>query len=142
MMGGRVAEKLIFDQLTTGAGNDLERATKLARKMVCNWGMSDKLGPSTFGRTEEHVFLGRELGQRQDFSQATAEIIDLEIRAFIEVAEKTATKILSTNIDKLHALSERLLEKEIIDSREVDEAIGRSSGKSEPAEKPAPEPSK
>jgi len=71
-MGGRVAELLVFDQLDTGAGNDLERATKLARKMVCNWGMSEKIGPITFGKTEEHIFLGREIQQHQDYSEATA----------------------------------------------------------------------
>lgn len=141
-MGGRVAEKIIFDQLDTGAGNDLERATKLARKMVCNWGMSDKLGPVTFGSTQEHIFLGREIQQHNDYSEATAVLIDEEIRNFIENAEKIADEILSKNIDKLHALSKRLLEKEIVDGAEVDVIIGRSSGDTKPVEKPATAPTK
>ena len=140
LMGGRVAEILVFNQLDTGAGNDLERATKLARKMVCNWGMSEKIGPVTFGKTEEHVFLGREIQQHKDFSDITAQVIDSEIKAFVEKAEVTATKILSDNLDKLHALSAALLEKEIIDSNEIDEIIGRSSGTEEAVEKPAPTP--
>ncbi len=140
LMGGRIAEILVFNQLDTGAGNDLDRATKLARKMVCNWGMSEKIGPVTFGKTEEHVFLGREIQKHQDFSDATAQLIDSEVKAFVEQGEITATKILSENLDKLHALSEALLEKEIIDSREVDQIIGRSSGSEETVEKPAPTP--
>ncbi|RME22077.1 MAG: ATP-dependent metallopeptidase FtsH/Yme1/Tma family protein [Candidatus Zixiibacteriota bacterium] len=142
MMGGRVAELLIFNQLDTGAGNDLERATKLARKMVCNWGMSEKLGPVTFGRTEEHLFLGREIQQHNDYSEATAELIDSEIRGFIDNAEATARKILTEHIDKLRTLAERLLEKEIVDSAEVDEIIGRSPGDTEPVTEPEPAPTK
>ncbi len=140
LMGGRVAEILVFNQLDTGAGNDLERATKLAHKMVCNWGMSEKIGPVTFGKSEEHIFLGREIQKHQDFSDATAETIDSEVKAFVEQAEAKATQILSDNIDKLHALSEALLEKEIIDSHEVDIIIGRSSGTEETKETPAPTP--
>ena len=135
-MGGRVAELQVFNQLATGAGNDLERATKLARKMVCNWGMSDVLGPVTFGKTEEHIFLGREIQRPKEFSEATSEIIDKEIKKFIENAEKVAADIISKNIDKLHALAAALLEREIIDSKEVDEIIGRSSGDTKKAEEP------
>ncbi len=138
MMGGRVAELLVFNQLDTGAGNDLERATKLARRMVCNWGMSDKLGPVTFGKTEEHIFLGREFAQHSDFSEATAVVIDSEIRSFLDKAEDTAKRILSTQIDKLHKLAAILLEKEIIDGKDVDEVIGRTGGTFEPAAAPAP----
>ncbi len=140
LMGGRVAELAVFNQLDTGAGNDLERATKLARKMVCNWGMSDKVGPVTFGKTEEHIFLGREIQQHQDYSEATARVIDEEVRAFIERAETVATNIVKENLDKLHDLAKALLVREIIDSREVDEIIGRASGDMEPKEKPAPTP--
>lgn len=140
LLGGRVAESLVFNEFTTGAGNDLERATKLARKMVCNWGMSEKLGPVTFGKTEEHIFLGREIQQHQDYSEATAVLIDQEIRTLIEKSETVARDILSKNIDKLHELSKALLEKEIIDSQEVDEIIGRPSGDAEPVEAPAPTP--
>lgn len=140
LMGGRVAEILVFDQLDTGAGNDLERATKLAHKMVCNWGMSEKIGPVTFGKSEEHIFLGREIQKHQDFSDLTAQMIDSEVKSFVVQAEAKATQILSDNLDKLHALSKALLEKETIDGCEVDEIIGRSSGTEETVEKPAPTP--
>ena len=140
LMGGRVAELIIFDQLDTGAGNDLERATKLARKMVCNWGMSSKLGPVTFGRSDDHIFLGREMAQQKDYSEATAELIDQEIHALIERAEETARDILEANRDKLNTLAETLLEKEAVDSREVDRIIGRSPGDAEEVEAPAPTP--
>lgn len=140
LMGGRVAELIVYNQLDTGAGNDLERATKLARKMVCNWGMSEKLGPITMGRTEEHIFLGREMAQSKNYSEATAELIDSEIRAIIEKAEKKANEILTTNIDNLHKLAKALLEKEIIDSKEVDVIIGRSPGDVEPVTFPTPTP--
>jgi cell division protease FtsH len=140
MMGGRVAEMLVFNHYTTGAGNDLERATKLARKMVCNWGMSDKLGPVTFGKTDEHVFLGKEMAQSKDYSEATAQVIDSEIRRIIEEAEDKATRTLSENIDKLHALARALLERETVDSREVDEIIGTTPGDPEEIETPAPPP--
>jgi cell division protease FtsH len=140
LMGGRAAELLVFNQLDTGAGNDLERATKLARKMVCNWGMSDKLGPVTFGRTEEHIFLGREMAQQKDYSEATAVLIDEEVKALIEKAENIASDILQKNTDKLHALAKALLEKEIIDGREVDAIIGRSTSDAVPVEAPVPTP--
>ncbi|MGH8014829.1 MAG: ATP-dependent zinc metalloprotease FtsH, partial [Candidatus Zixiibacteriota bacterium] len=140
LMGGRVAELLVFDQLDTGAGNDLERATKLARKMVCNWGMSEKLGPVTFGKTEEHIFLGREIQQHRDFSEATAVLIDQEVKKFIEQAEQVAKNVLSKNLDILHELAKALLEREIVDSREVDEIIGRSPGSPQEVEQPVPAP--
>ena len=139
-MGGRVAELLVFDQLDTGAGNDLERATKLARKMVCNWGMSEKVGPITFGKTEEHIFLGREIQQHQDYSEATAVMIDGEVRVFVENAEDRAREILKDNIDVLHLLANALLERETIDSADVDEILGRTPGSKESVEKPAPTP--
>ena len=142
LMGGRVAELLVFDQLDTGAGNDLERATKLARKMVCNWGMSDKLGPVTFGKTEEHIFLGKEIAQPRDYSEATARVIDEEIKRFIEGAESTARSILQVNIDKLHALAKALLVREILDSAEVDEIIGRKKQDAAPVTEPTPAPEK
>ena len=141
-MGGRVAELEVFSQIDTGAGNDLDRATKLARKMVCNWGMSDKLGPVTFGRTEEHIFLGREIQRHQDYSESTAVIIDQEIRRFIEQAEETARRILKGNMDKLHKLAKTLLEKEVMDSHEVDEIISARPGDAEPVINPAQAPSK
>jgi len=137
-MGGRVAEMAVFNQLDTGAGSDLERATKLARRMVCNWGMSDKLGPVTFGKTEEHIFLGREIAQHADFSEATALLIDQEISGFVEQAETVARRIVLDHIDILHAIAKVLLEREIIDGREVDEIIGRPSGDTQPIESPVP----
>ncbi|MFQ5584427.1 MAG: ATP-dependent zinc metalloprotease FtsH, partial [Calditrichia bacterium] len=120
LMGGRVAEKLVFKQLTTGAGNDIERATALARKMICEWGMSPKLGPLTFGKKEEEIFLGREIATHRDFSEKTAEEIDKEIKNTVLAAEQKAEKLLTENIDKLHALAEALLEREILDGEEID----------------------
>ncbi|MDD5427100.1 MAG: ATP-dependent zinc metalloprotease FtsH [candidate division Zixibacteria bacterium] len=142
LMGGRVAELIVFNQLDTGAGNDLERATKLARKMVCNWGMSEKLGPVTFGKTEEHIFLGRELTRNVDYSDATAVIIDEEIKALIEKGEDTARRILTDHIDNLHKMASLLLEKEIVESSEIDKLIGEAPGDKTKVEEPAPEPGK
>ncbi len=140
MMGGRVAEKIVFDQLDTGAGNDLERATALARKMVCNWGMSAKLGPVTFGKRDEHVFLGREMAQSADYSEATAVIIDTEIRGFVERAEEKAHSILEKHVESLHRLADALLEREMVDAREVDEIISEADGSGAPSPMPIPQP--
>jgi len=120
LLGGRVAEKLVMNQLTTGAGNDIERATDLARKMVCEWGMSEKLGPVTFGKKEEEIFLGREIAQHRDFSEQTAQEIDKEVRQIIARAEKRVQGLLSENMDKLHRLAEALLVREILDGEEID----------------------
>ena len=120
LLGGRVAEKLVMDQLTTGAGNDIERATELARKMVCEWGMSEKLGPVTFGKKEEEIFLGREIAQHRDFSEKTAQEIDAEVRRIISEAEDKVESLLSGSMDKLHRLAEALLEREILDGEEID----------------------
>ncbi len=138
LMGGRVAEMIVFNQLDTGAGNDLERATAMSRKMVCNWGMSEKLGPVTFGKSEEHIFLGKEISQQKNYSEQTAVLIDQEIRVFIDAAEKTAYDILEKNLDKLHALAKALLDREIVDGREVDEIISGASGEHESTPAPAP----
>ncbi len=118
-MGGRAAEKLVFDQLTTGAGNDIERATSLARKMVCEWGMSD-LGPLTFGSKQEEIFLGREIAQHRDFSEKTAEAIDNEVYRIVTTGMERADAILREHRDVLDRLSESLLEREILDSEEID----------------------
>jgi cell division protease FtsH len=120
LLGGRVAEMLVMDQLTTGAGNDIERATDLTRKMVCEWGMSEKLGPVTFGKKEEEIFLGREIAQHRDFSEKTAQEIDAEVRQIITKAENRVRKLLSQNVDKLHQLAEALLEREILDGEQID----------------------
>ncbi len=122
-LGGRVAEKLVFDHLTTGAGNDLEQATNLARRMVCEWGMSDKIGPLTFGKKEEEIFLGREISQRRDYSEKTAEAIDEEVRNIIMETEKKAVRLLSENIDILHKLARALIEREILDGNQIDKII-------------------
>lgn len=119
-MGGRAAEKIVFNQLTTGAGNDIERATALARKMVCEWGMSEKLGPLTFGKKEEEIFLGREISQHRDYSEDTAIIIDEEVRTIVNRGMERAMKVLNENMDILHRLSGALLEREILDSDEID----------------------
>jgi cell division protease FtsH len=120
LMGGRAAEKLVFDQFTTGAGNDIERASELARKMICSWGMSDKLGPLAFGKKSEEIFLGREITQHRDFSEKTAMIIDEEVRGIVERSYNNAEEILQANLDKLHNLATALLEHEILDSDEID----------------------
>jgi cell division protease FtsH len=122
-LGGRAAEKLIFNQLTTGAGNDIERATEIARKMVCEWGMSDKLGPLAYGAKEEEIFLGREITRSRNFSENTAIAIDLEVKRIMTSAMKRSEKILREDIKTLHRLSNALLEREILDSDEIDKLI-------------------
>ena len=120
LMGGRAAEELIFNELTTGAGNDIEQATQIARKMVCEWGMSDVLGPMTFGKKNEEIFLGREIQSHRDFSEVTARMIDEEVVRIVRKAQSTAEQILNDNIDLLHNLAKALLEHETIDGAEVD----------------------
>ena len=120
LMGGRAAEELIFNELTTGAGNDIEQATQIARKMVCEWGMSDVLGPMTFGKKNEEIFLGREIQSHRDFSEVTARMIDEEVVRIVRKAQSTAEQVLNDNIDLLHNLAKALLEHETIDGVEVD----------------------
>lgn len=122
-LGGRAAEKLIFNHYTTGAGNDIEKATNIARKMVCEWGMSEKLGPLAYGAKEEEIFLGREIQRHKDYSEKTAQEIDDEVKSIIRNAEKRAENILKENIDLLHKLSKELLEREILDGDEIDAII-------------------
>jgi cell division protease FtsH len=119
-LGGRAAEKIVFSRYTTGAGNDIDKATKIARKMVCEWGMSETLGPVSFGKNEEEIFLGREVTRHKDFSEETAREIDREIKGIINKGMVRAEKILSENIELLHKLSLELLEREILDSDEID----------------------
>ena len=133
-LGGRAAEKLVFKQFTTGAGNDIERATEIARKMVCEWGMSEKLGPLAYGAKEEEIFLGREITRTRNFSESTAIAIDGEVRKIITVAMARAERILKQNMGILHRLSNVLLEREILDAEEIDKIIrGRELP---PVEKP------
>lgn len=123
-MGGRAAEELIFNKVTTGAGDDINRATDLARKMVCSWGMSEKLGPLSFGKDQEEVFLGREISSSRNFSEKVAEDIDREIHRFVTTGYKRAMLILKQNREKLEGLAEALLVKETLDRKQI-EAIMR-----------------
>lgn len=123
LYGGRIAEKIIFDEITTGAGNDIERASGLARKMVCEWGMSDDLGALTYGKKEEQIFLGREIGQNRDFSEDTARKIDLAVRKFIDEAMDTVTILLEEHRDILTMMAEELLEKETIVLSDIERMV-------------------
>ena len=133
LMGGRVAEELVLKHITTGAGNDLERATDLARKMVCEWGMSEKLGPLTFGKKEEEVFLGRELGSRRDFSDQIALEIDQEVKRLVTENYERAKRLLTEHMASLKGLAEALLEKEVLDSTDIDQIISQSTSQTVPA---------
>ncbi len=133
LLGGRVAEELVIGQLTTGAGNDIERATEIARKMVCEWGMSDKLGPLNYGKNEEHIFLGREIARHRDFSEQTAQGIDEELKALVGRCYSQARDIISRHISSLHALAKALLEKEVLDGLEIDAIIRDTDGAVAPA---------
>lgn len=122
-LGGRAAEKIVFSRYTTGAGNDIEKATGIARKMVCEWGMTETLGPIAFGKNEEEIFLGREITKHKDYSEETARDIDRELKGIVNKGMEKAEKILSDNIDLLHKLSLELLEREILDSDEIDKIV-------------------
>ncbi|WP_027190137.1 ATP-dependent zinc metalloprotease FtsH [Fundidesulfovibrio putealis] len=120
LMGGRVAEELVLDQLTTGAGNDIERATGMARKMVCKWGMSEKLGPLSYGEKDEEIFLGRDMVAHKNFSEDTSRQIDMEVRAIVEGCHARAKQLLTDNLEHLHAIAKALLERETISGAEID----------------------
>ena len=123
LLGGRVAEEIIFKDVTTGASNDIERVTKLARKMVTEWGMSDAIGTLTIGETGEEVFIGREWVQNKNYSEDTARLVDAEVKRIVEEAHERCTKILTQNIDKLHRIAEALIERETISGEELDMLI-------------------
>jgi cell division protease FtsH len=123
LLGGRAAEEIALKHMTTGAGNDLERATELARKMVTEWGMSDKLGPLTFGKKDEHIFLGKEIARHKDYSEKTAIDIDEEIKRIVIEAYDTSKKLVTENQDLLEALAKNLLEKETLEGAEIDALI-------------------
>jgi len=123
MLGGRVAEQIFLESITTGAGNDLEVATKLARKMVCEWGMSEVIGPLTFGKKDEHIFLGKEFAQPNDFSEATAVKIDQEIERIVMKNYERARQTLLDKAPLVHALAAALLEKEVLDGAEVRQLV-------------------
>jgi len=132
LMGGRAAEEIVLNMQTTGAGNDIERASDLARKMVCDYGMNEGLGPLTFGKSEEQIFLGREISQHRDYSELTAQKIDDEVRNIVNSAYEKSSKLIKDNVDTLHTMAEALLEKETLDSKDIDKIMGIK-------EEPAPE---
>jgi cell division protease FtsH len=133
LMGGRVAEELVLKEMTTGAGNDIERATDLARKMVCEWGMSEKMGPLTFGKQNEQVFLGREMGSQRDFSDQIAMEIDQEVRRLVTENYDRAKRLLTENMNSLKRLAEALLEKEVLDGSDIDNILMQSTSQAIPA---------
>jgi cell division protease FtsH len=140
-MGGRAAEQLVFSHLTTGAANDLERATGLARRMVCELGMSEKLGPLTFGKKEEMVFLGKEIATHKDYSEETALAIDGEVRQIAETCYQRAFQLLKDNEDRLHLLARTLLEREVLDGDEMNRLLrGEKLDPLTPVEPPTAHP--
>jgi len=128
LLGGRAAEELILNEFTTGSGNDIERATNLARKMVCEWGMSDEMGPLSYGKKEEQIFLGRELAVHKDYSEETAQRIDNEITRLVSESYEKAKKLLSDHIDILNKIASALLEKEVLNTSELDGIIQLKMG--------------
>ncbi|RLB30426.1 MAG: cell division protein FtsH, partial [Deltaproteobacteria bacterium] len=132
LMGGRAAEELVLNIQTTGAGNDIERASELARKMVCEYGMSENLGPLTFGKREEQIFLGREISQHRDYSEKTAQMIDEEVRDIVIQAYQKTCKMIMENMDALHNMANALLEKETLTAEDIDAIMGRSSPSTAP----------
>jgi len=139
MMGGRVAEEICLGEMTTGAGNDIERATETARKMVCEWGMSEKMGPLTYGTKEEQVFLGKDFSSQKNFSDETAKLIDLEVKALVMGGYNTAMDLLTKNRNSLEKLSLALLEHETLDLKEIAEIIDGKPPKSDNDETPKEE---
>ena len=137
LLGGRAAEEIVLGQQTTGAGDDLEKATEMARRMVCEWGMSEKLGPLTFGKNEEHIFLGREFARHKDYSEDTAMLIDSEIRRIVTDCASKARQILEENLERLHALARALLERESLDGEEIARILRAGTFEGAPAPAPA-----
>lgn len=123
LMGGRVAEELVFTDFTTGAGNDIERATELARRMVTEWGMSEKVGPINLSSRDEHVFLGRDMGKSREMSEETAKVIDAEVKRILTENYRRAKKLIQDNFAKLRALSSALMEKETLNADEIEQII-------------------
>jgi cell division protease FtsH len=126
LLGGRAAEELVLNQMTTGAGNDIERATELSRKMVCEWGMSEIMGPLTFGKKDEQIFLGREIAQHRDYSEQTAQRIDDEVKRLVVEAYERAKALLSKYMDALHELAQTLLEKETLEGAQIEEILAEA----------------
>jgi len=132
LLGGRAAEELVLNDFTTGAGNDIERATALARKMVCEWGMSETMGPLSYGKKEEAIFLGREFATHKDYSEETAQKIDAEVARIVSDRYEEAKKLLTENLDTLNHLAVELLEKEVLNATEIDAIIGIPMRETEP----------
>jgi cell division protease FtsH len=124
LLGGRVAEELVFNEITTGAHNDLEVATNFAQRMVCEYGMSKKLGNLTFGKKDREIFLGRDFLREKDYSESTAIAIDEEVRKIVDECHHRATELIRVNLDKLKKISERLLEREVLEAEEVKQIVG------------------
>jgi cell division protease FtsH len=136
LMGGRLAEEICLGQMTTGAGNDIERATEMARKMVCEWGMSDKMGPLTYGTKEEQVFLGKDFSAQKNFSDQTAKLIDQEVKALVMGGYNKAKELLEANLEGLKNVAEALLEHETLDGKEIRRIIeGKQNTKEDQAGK-------
>jgi cell division protease FtsH len=131
LLGGRAAEELVLKDFTTGAGNDIERATTLARKMVCEWGMTEAMGPLTYGKKEEQIFLGREFATHKDYSEKTAEKIDAEVSNIVSESYEQARKLLSEHIELLHKIASILLAKEVLTGSELDEIMGMAKADSD-----------
>ncbi len=134
LLGGRAAEEIILHDFTTGAGNDIERATNLARKMVCEWGMSDKMGPLSYGKKEEQIFLGREFATHKDYSEETAKNIDAEVVSIVTRNYEKAKKLLTDHMEILHKIAAELLEKEVLNTAEIDALIGSALPNAQPAD--------
>jgi len=134
LLGGRAAEEIVLHDFTTGAGNDIERATNLARKMVCEWGMSEKLGPLSYGKKEEQIFLGREFATHKDYSEETARTIDIEVQTLVMGNYEKAKNLLNGHIDILHKIANELLEKEVLNGAEIDALIGDALPKQPPVD--------
>jgi cell division protease FtsH len=143
LLGGRAAEMLMFDSSTSGAGNDIDKATDLARKMVCDWGMSEKLGTINYGQKDENVFLGREIAQHRGYSEQTARLIDEEVRRIVDEAYDRSFKLLKKNKELLERVGEELLERETLAKDEL-EALRAGKKlpplKTAPVDKPKDEP--
>jgi cell division protease FtsH len=140
MMGGRAAEEITFNEITTGAHNDIEVATRLARRMVCEFGMSEKLGNITYGKEENMVFLGRDIGDEKHYSEETARVIDSEIKKLMDESYAKAKVLLSSNKDKLELLAKALIEKEVLDVDEVKKILSLHSGGADGAKQNNPSP--
>ncbi|RJR18324.1 MAG: ATP-dependent metallopeptidase FtsH/Yme1/Tma family protein [Desulfobacteraceae bacterium] len=126
LMAGRAAEEIVLEMKTTGAGNDIERATEIARRMVCEYGMSDTMGPLTFGRGDEQIFLGREIARHRDYSELTAQQIDAEVKQIVTSAYEKAASLIMEHLSLLHKMAQALLDKETLDSRDIDEIVPSS----------------